>query len=524
MTQDSLLPRNPQRRLALQALAAGAALPWWAQAAAPQRVLRVAAGPDRYNTDPERFNFTLRGPHAQIAETGVRPNAQFEPEPLLFERWQVRAGQYRVTLRAGLRHHDGSALDSAAAIAALQFMAQRRTDFLQIDPASLRALDARSFSFRSRTDSNLVIENMSHRAASYFSPHSDRSTAPAGTGPWRFARYQPGQVLELVRNDAYWGPRAPHARMEFRFVPDGQSRLMALVAGEVDLVSEVNPQMLLGLSPALPVQLHRSRPVSYLALLVNLHGQPPFARLADPRLRRALALSIDRAAVARVLYGGHGVVARGLLPDWMFGLGAHVQGWGHDPVQARALLEAAGWMLGPDGLRQRNGELLRLRLVAAFPNLAAVAPFPELLQQMLRAVGIALEIVAVDDSALYSQRFLEPGAGDLFVELAGNTNLDPTFLLYNLFHSQTPWRGYRHMAAGAALDRALDAARASADAAQRLEAVRRAHRSVIDEALAAIPILLVPQFVLSRPGVRLTMSEHRDWIDYGAALLPNGAR
>jgi len=241
-------------------------------------------------------------------------------------------------------------------------------------------------------------------------------------------------------------------------------------------------------------------------------------------LRRALALSIDREAVARVLYGGHGVVARGLLPDWMFGLGAHVQGWGHDPVQARALLEAAGWTLGPDGLRQRNGELLRLRLVAAFPNLAAVAPFPELLQQMLRAVGIALEIVAVDDSALYSQRFLEPGAGDLFVELAGNTNLDPTFLLYNLFHSQTPWRGYRHMAAGAALDRALDAARASADAAQRLDAVRRLHRIVIDEALAAIPILLVPQFVLSRPGVRLTMSEHRDWIDYGAALLPNGAR
>ena len=77
---------------------AGAAVGWTGPALAQGfSGLRVAAGPDRYNVDPQRFTFTVRNPHAQIAETGVRPDASFRPAPLLFERWQVRQGHYRIT-------------------------------------------------------------------------------------------------------------------------------------------------------------------------------------------------------------------------------------------------------------------------------------------------------------------------------------------------------------------------------------------------------------------------------------------
>lgn len=517
------LTRRSALTVGVAALAGAARVAAQTQAKRPVGTLTVAVGPDRYNTDPQRFTFTVRGPHAQIAETGVRPDANFLPAPLLFERWSVRQGRYRVTLRAGLVHHDGSVLDSDAAIAALRLFGQSRSDFLQIAPESFKRIDARSFEFSSRTGSNLLIENMSHRATSMFSARSDRASAPAGTGPWRFVRYEPRRLLELAVNTAYWGwsggMKPTHERLVFRFVPDGQARLLALAKGEVDLVAEVTPQMLLALSPSMPVQLHASRPVLYVALLANLHGKAPFTRLADPRVRRAVALAIDRPAIARVLYAGRGIPAKGLLPDWMFGLGEHVQGHGFDSEAAGRLLEDAGWVRGADGLRRRGGaagDVLRLRLVAAYPNLSAVAPLPELLEQMLRKVGIALEIVAVEDDELYGQRYLEPGEGDLFVELAGNSNLDPTFLLYNLFHSQTPWRGYRHMAAGAALDAALDEARATDDPARRIAAVRRAHRAVVDESMAAIPILLVPQFVVARRGWTVPMFEHRDWIDYGA--------
>lgn len=498
----------------------GLVRPKRSQAQVPDtRPLVIAVGADRYSADKQRFTFTVRGPHAQIAETPVRPDANFLPAPLLFERWHVAHGRYRVSLRPGLRFHDGSPLDADAAIAALRDIGASRSDFLQIAPLSWRRIDALSFEFASATGSNLVLENMSHRAVSLFSTATDRAVAPSGTGPYRFVRYEARQRLEVRADAGYWGTRPRNSQLVFRFVPDAQARLLALVKGEVDVVADVTPQLLLALMPTMPLQLHTSRPVQYVALLVNANGRPPYARLADPRVRRAVALAIDRETIARTLFAGRGVPARGLLPDWMFGLGSHTRGHDLDLAAAGRLLDEAGWRRDverPEGPRRRDGQTLRLRLIAAYPNLSSVAPLPEMLEQMLRKVGIALDIVGIEDDQLYTARYLDPGEGDLFIEHAGNNSLDPTFLLHNLFHSRTSWRGYRHMAAGSELDNALDEARTTSDPVRRLEAVRRAHRQVVDEAVVAIPILLVPQFVLSRAGTEVPMFEHRDWIDYGA--------
>ena len=510
-----------RRRVVQAGAAAGASTIGWRRANAQSaRILTIGVGADRYSTDPQRFTFTLRGPHAQIGETAVRPNAAFEPAPLLFERWSVQQGRYRVVLRDGLKLHDGSAFDSTAAIESMKRIGASRSDFLRVATASFKRIDARSFEFAAADGSNLVIENMSHRGASLLAAKGDMASAPVGTGPYRFVRYEPRRLLEVERNPSYWGALPKQARIVFRFVPDGQARLLALAKGELDLVADVSPQMLLGLSPSMPVQLHTSRPVGYVALLVNVHGQPPFTRLADPRVRRALALGTDRAALARVLFAGRSVPARGLLPPWMFGLGDHTKGHDFDPVAAARLLDEAGWKLGSDGQRQRGNEALRLRLVSAYPSASTVTPLPELLEQMWRKLGITTEIVAVEDDQLYNERHLREGAGDLFIENAGNPNLDPSFLLYNLFHSRSSWTHYTWMRGGPALDAALDEARATDDRTRRIEAVRRAHRVVIDEQMVAIPLLLVPQFVLSRPGASVPMFEHRDWIDYGAVTLP----
>jgi peptide/nickel transport system substrate-binding protein len=518
--------RRPLLQAAACALGAGLAR---AQSALPdERALTVACGTDRWSTDPQRFTFTLRTPHAQIAETAVRPDERFEPAPLLFQRWQVREGRYRVALRPGVRGHDGSVFDSDAAIAALRLVGDSRSDFLRIAPASFRRVDALNFEFTSADGSNLVIQNMSHRASSLFVAGSARATKPQGTGPYRFVRYEPRRLLEVQRHAGYWGAAPKQPRVLFRFVPDGQARMLALAKGEVDVVADVTPQMLLALPPggAGPARLHVSRPTSYVALLANIRGEPPYTTLADARVRRALAHGVDREALARVLFAGRGVPARGLLPDWMFGLGEHTRGHAFDPAAAARLLDEAGWRRGdsPSGLRSRDGQPLRLKVVSAYPSASTVAPLPEMLEQMWRKLGIATEIVAVEDDQLYNERQLGAGAADLFIEHAGNPSLDPTFLLYNLFHGRSSWQPYRWIRPaapqGAAFDAALDAARADDDPARRIDAVRRAHRIVVDEAVVAIPLLLVPQFVLARPGVAVPMFEHRDWIDYGAVTLP----
>jgi peptide/nickel transport system substrate-binding protein len=235
--------------------------------------LRV--GPDRYNTDPKGFSFTMRAPNIRIGGTPVRPDPSYLPEPLLFESWSLDDGVYRATLREGAVFHDGKPLTADSFVAAMRaFIATR--DFIAVDPDSIAKVDERTVSFKSSTGSALTIENMAHALAAVLSPEGEPAKDPVGTGPCRFVRYEPKSLIEIARNDAYWGPKPRNERIVYRFIDDPQARLLALVNGELDLVTDVVPQMLLALPPGDQVAVHLSRPVQYAALLVSIHGKPPY--------------------------------------------------------------------------------------------------------------------------------------------------------------------------------------------------------------------------------------------------------
>lgn len=489
---------------------------------APDRsVLRIAAGPDRYNTSPGRFTFTSSRPNVHIAEAPVKANANMQAEPCLFESWKHEGGgSFLVRLRKGVQFHNGVRLDADSFLAsAREFIATR--DFLGIDPKSLKRVDEYTFKLRSLTASGMMINTMTHTAASAFLSYKDTATRPVGTGPYRFVRYEPKRLIEVERFDSYWGQKPRYQRISFRFMADPQARMLALRTGEVDIVSDVVPEMLAGLDPAdARITLHCSRPVRYAALLCNQHGAAPFDKLKDIRIRRALALAIDRQKIAKLMYRGTAKAARGVLPGWMYGLGEETpRGFGFEPARAAEILDQAGWLMGPEGVRHKNGSALAIRLISAYPNASAVKPLPELLQQMFRAIGVRLDITEVEDGELYYSGYADQGQGDLFLELAGSGNSDPTYLLQNIFHSQAPWRFYRYIAPGKDVDTLIDAARQDSSLLAAVGRIREAHRLIIDEYIAAIPILMAPVFVLSQPDLELDMKENLDWIQFGNARL-----
>lgn len=478
--------------------------------------LNVAFKSDRYSIDEEKFTFTVRRPAAQIIETAVKPDANFLPVPLLFENWEYADGTYTVTLRDGVEFSDGSPFNTDTAIAALNLYDKGKSDFLQIDQSSFNKISPLSFSFRSETGSSLVIENMTHRGTSLFSTTTDRAVNPVGTGPYLFDKYVPKQSLSVTRNPDYWGDAPNVDKLTFHFIADDNARLLALQNGEIDVIGEVTPQMLLSMPQDGSIVLHKSRPIRYVALLANLNGAAPLDIMHDRTVREAIAWAIDRETLANVLYAGHGISAKGILPGWMFNLGDdHTDGFGYDPEQASALLDQAGWLKGADGIREKDGRKMTLRLVAAYPNVSTVKPMPEMLEQMFAAIGIDIDLVEVDDSGVYSSTYLKPGEGDLFMEFASNNNTDPTYLLYNLFTTKTPWASYQLTAPGPHVDTLLNEARAAQSRDEVIGTVRAAHRAVVQDDLAAIPILLVPNFTLSRPGIDVPMSEYADWIDFG---------
>jgi len=482
-------------------------------------MLRVGSGLDRYNTAVARFSFTTSHPNVHVAEPPVRPDTAFSAQPWLFERWTHHGGgEYTAYLRRGVLFHDGTPLTADAFVAsAKRFIVPR--DFVGLVADSLKRVDEHTVKFRSASGSALMVDNMTHPLLSVFQPSGEVQSHPMGTGPYCFVRYEPQRLIEVERFDRYWGPKAQHQRVLFRFLADPQARLMALQAGEIDLVADVVPDMLVGLAPDDPrVVIRKSRPIRYAALACNLRGEPPFDILRDVRVRRALALAIDREAIARVMYHGQGVAARGVLPGWMFGLGEQLpRGFDTDVGKAAGLLEEAGWRIGTDGVRRKGGRALKLRLVSAYPSASVVKPMPEMLAQMFRAIRVDTEIVEVEDDQLYYSAYADRGQADLFLELAANANSDPTFLLSNVFHTRTPWLSYRYVAPGADVDALIDIARTSTKPGMAIDLVREAHRRIIDEHVAAIPILMVPVFVLTRPDILLTPFENLDWIDFGEA-------
>jgi peptide/nickel transport system substrate-binding protein len=164
----------------------------------------------------------------------------------------------------------------------------------------------------------------------------DGGEAAIGTGPFRVLRYAKGQVLELARNDRFWGARSAWERVNIRFVANDAARLSGLLAGEVDVINLVPISSVGAVRDNPRVQLVRGPAYRVVHLAINqdeavppgttaADGQPLAANpLRDPRVRQALLLAIDRRALAeRVMEG---------FADPLTQI-ASAQTFGHDPAR-----------------------------------------------------------------------------------------------------------------------------------------------------------------------------------------------
>jgi peptide/nickel transport system substrate-binding protein len=181
--------------------------------------------------------------------------------------------------------------------------------------------------------------------------------AAVGTGPYRLERFAPGDRVSLVRNDGWWGGRLPWARVEYRPIANPGARVASLLAGDVDIIDLVPPADAARLNAEPQVRLYSIQGLRglHLALdtlreaspwITNADGAPIGNPLRDARVRRALSVAINRAAiVGRVMEGG--AVPNGqFVPPRSFGYDPAVTVPAYDPELARRLLVEAGYPRG----------------------------------------------------------------------------------------------------------------------------------------------------------------------------------
>lgn len=240
----------------------------------------------------------------------------------------------------------------------------------------------------------------------------DRQPGPSA-GPFKLQRWERGQSLTLVANPRWWGDQKPGIdAIVFRFLSDSTAQVQALANGEVDMITPPPDPDLIARVDALPgIRRQLSRGPAWVQLTFNLAD--PI--LAEPRVRRAIAHAVDRHAVVSAVLKP--LVADASPLDNFVYVSNQDEYRAHgpqyqraDPEAARRLLAEAGWAMGPDGVRQRDGMPLVLRLAAASDG--PLEPVQELIASQLRAVGIDARIDNCLFSCLVADR-LEPGDFDV---------------------------------------------------------------------------------------------------------------
>jgi peptide/nickel transport system substrate-binding protein len=211
---------------------------------------------------------------------------------------------------------------------------------------------------------------------------------PIGSGPYVVDDWVRGDRVDMHANP-YYRPLPSIARLMVKFIPDPQEGTNQLETGEIEGYFNEQDYSQYPLLEALRGDYVLDTPVSAVgAMIFNTDS----AATRDARVRHAIAEAIDMHAVVAKSYRGalqSRDAARGLF-IWAFDPRAYPD-VPYDPVQARALLDAAGWSLGPDGLRHKNGRTLTLLLI-----IQAVVPGEQIaasnIAQYEREVGIRVTI------------------------------------------------------------------------------------------------------------------------------------
>ena len=183
---------------------------------------------------------------------------------------------------------------------------------------------------------------------------------PVCSGPFRVERWIPNQTLELVRNDRYWDPERPYLdRVVYRVTPDAAAGLGQLLAGELDYWDSINPADSARAEADPDVDIHRYTDRFYAFIMWNC-ARPLFA---EPEVRRALTLAINRQRIVDDLLFGAGWQATGPLPPLYWAHDENLAPHPYDPGAARRLLAGAGWTDSDgDGWLDRDGRIFAFEL------------------------------------------------------------------------------------------------------------------------------------------------------------------
>ena len=227
---------------------------------------------------------------------------------------------------------------------------------------------------------------------------ADFNLAPVGTGAFRWGKRVAGDYLLLEANENYYGDGPYLERVVFMYIPDQTVQYTKFKSGEIDYIGlngiqsafEADAKKLSGVDI-------KSVPMAYIEYIALNLGFGPFQ---DPAVRQALYLGMNKQARIDVIYKGRPIGAESYVPRGHWAFNDDLPAHSYDPEAAKKLLDDAGWILGSDGVRGKDGQRL------AFRNSTTVGSksreqAQQLLQQNWAEIGAEMTINNMPGAVLW---------------------------------------------------------------------------------------------------------------------------
>ncbi|MBI3979371.1 MAG: hypothetical protein HY331_14405 [Chloroflexi bacterium] len=363
--------------------------------------------------------------------------------PGLATDWEISPDglTYTFRLRRDVRFHDGEPMNAAAWITSFEWAkdpankSQAAGSYLgPLD--RMEAPDEYTLKVVFKNVYNVFLLRLPRKFLMVTSPKAlkqlgkDFGQRPVGTGPYKFVEWVPDDRLVMQRWDDYkWAParyknKGPAwlDKVIFKPIYEPGTALGALESGEINLLEDVPMESIDRVKGHKDLQLiqaiRNGTPVGWLPNV----KKPPTDELA---VRQAILHAVDREALVPIYFG---LIRPAYAPvtSNMWGATPEIQSklkglYPYDPEKAKQLLESAGWKAGPDGIRVKSGQ--RLKLIDLYnQNMVLTLPrVHEGLQAQLKKVGI--EVVL--DTRETAELTRASSAGEVHLAYSARVNNDP---------------------------------------------------------------------------------------------------
>ncbi|MBN6056752.1 ABC transporter substrate-binding protein [Nonomuraea sp. RK-328] len=341
-----------------------------------------------------------------IYDTLTAPGATDNTAPRLATGWKADddVKTWRFTLANGATFHDGTPVTTEDAVWSL-----RRLRATPSGAARLPGIKADNI----KADGDAVVLTSDYpnadlplllRLTTFVLKKGTEDVAGApGSGPFKLEWYRDGNA-RLVRNDAWHGGKPYLDAIEVKIFESPQAMTNALLGGQIDVASNVGAVAARTAAGRPDVQVLRRPDDMAMPIVMRTAEGSPFA---DPRVREALRLAVDREAMVRQVLSGYGKVGNDVLGTGDPAYAKELPQRARDLARARQLLQEAGFDLS---------KTYRLRTTE---DIAGLAESAALFATQVREAGVQIEVVKEDSGAFWDRTWLK---GDLYTTYWGTND------------------------------------------------------------------------------------------------------